>query len=47
MTLDDMKHQIEKSEENEIGFTFIVPFDFNSGSLMDLIDKLKTAGFFY
>lgn len=47
MTFDDMKQQIEKSGENEIGFAIIVPFDFKNRSLMDLIEKLKTDGFFY
>lgn len=47
MTLDDMKEQIEKSGESEIGFAIIVPFDFKNKSLMDLIEKLKTDGFFY
>ena len=47
MTLDDMKQQIEKSEEHEIGFAIMVPFDFSSRNLPDLITKLKTDGFFY
>lgn len=47
MTLDEMKQQIEKSDESEIGFAIILPFDFNSRNLLDLIDKLKTDGFFY
>ena len=47
MNLDDMKHQIEKSGESEIGFAIIVPFDFNSRNLIELIDKLKADGFFY
>ena len=47
MTLDEMKRQIEKSEEHEIGFAIIVPFDCNSRNLLALIDKLKTDGFFY
>lgn len=47
ITLDDMQQQIQKSGENEIGFAIIVPFDFENRSLMDLIEKLKTDGFFY
>ena len=47
LTLEDMKQNIRKSREDEIGFTFTLPFDTNVEEIRRLILLLREEGFYY
>lgn len=46
-TIEQMKEKIQASEEAEIGFSFIFPFDVEGKKLFEFVKLLRHEGFYY
>jgi len=47
MTIDELKTNISNSDEKEIGFAFIFPFDVDGKEIFELVKLLRREGFYY
>lgn len=46
-TIQDLKENIRGCQEEEIGFSFFLPFDVDEARLVALVQLLRQEGFFY
>lgn len=46
-TIEEMKEKIRASEEAEIGFSFMFPFDVEGRQLFKFVKRLRHEGFYY
>lgn len=46
-TIEQMKEKIRASEEAEIGFSFMFPFDVEGRQLFEFVKRLRHEGFYY
>ncbi len=47
MSLDELKANISKSGEREIGFAFTFPFDVEGNDIFEFVKMLRREGFYY
>ena len=46
-TLSELKDNIEKSQETDIGFSFYFPFDTDEKTFFEFVKLIRREGFFY
>lgn len=47
MTIDELKENIQKSDEREIGFSFEFDFDIAGDAIYEFVKLLRREGFYY